>query len=84
MKPYLNIPVETAREISRKFDKQIVIIFAWNREHAKMHTVTYGVEPEDKISAAKGGEIATAALGMDIAKREPTEDFRTIGAAKAE
>lgn len=82
MKPYLSIPVETAREISRRFDKQIVIICAWNNEHQLMHTVTYGAQPDDKLKAARGGELVTAALGMDISKKRPTEDFRTLGAAR--
>lgn len=81
MNPYLSIPVESAREISRQFDKQIVVICAWNHEHRKLHTVTYGVEPHDKISAANAGEICTKALGMDLAKSVPIEDFRTVDAA---
>lgn len=82
MKPYLSIPVETARQIARDFDKQIVIINAWNHEHNLMHTVTYGVAPNDKISAARGGEICAKALGMDLTKSDPSEDFRTVDAAK--
>ncbi len=82
MKPYLNIPVETARQIAREFDKQIVVICAWNHDHKLLHTVTYGANPKDKISAANAGEICTKALGMDLDKSDVNEDFRTIGAAK--
>lgn len=82
MKPYLNIPVETARQIARDFDKQIVIICAWNHEHGKLHTITYGAEPNDKISAATGGETCARALGMDMGKKDFTEDFRTVDAAR--
>jgi len=82
MNPYLSIPVETAREIARTFDKQIVVICAWNHDHGKLHTVTYGVEPDDKINAAKAGELCAKALGMDLSKRESVEDFRTVDAAK--
>lgn len=82
MKPYLSITVEKAREISREFEKQIVVICAWNHEHQKLHTVTYGVEPVDKLSAAKAGDICAKALGMDLGKREIIEDFRTVNAAK--
>jgi hypothetical protein len=82
MKPYLSIPVEVARQIARDFDKQIVIISAWNHEHKKLHITTYGSEPNDKISAARGGEICAKALGMDLARFEPHEDFRTLSAAK--
>src|ERR1043166_3558936 len=82
MKPYLAIPVETARQIARDFDKQIVIVLAWNHEHKLLHTVTYGAQPRDKISAANGGEIAAKALGTDLSKAGFTEDFRTVDAAK--
>jgi hypothetical protein len=82
MKPYLAIPVETARQIARDFDKQVVIICGWNHEHKLLHTVTYGAEPNDKISAANGGEICAKALGMDLSKSITNEDFRTVDAAK--
>ena len=82
MSPYLSIPVETARSIARMFDKQIVIICAWNHEHKLLHTVTYGVEPNDKLSAAKGGETCTQALGMNLDAKRVTEDFRTVDAAR--
>jgi hypothetical protein len=82
MKPYLSIPVEVARKIAREFDKQIVIICAFNHDHQRLHTVTYGAKPEDKISAAKGGDICTEALGADLEAAVSYEDFRTLDAAK--
>ena len=82
MNPYRSIPVESARQIARAFDKQIVVICAWNHEHKKLHTVTYGSDPKDKISAANAGEICTKALGMDLSKSDTNEDFRTVNAAK--
>lgn len=81
MKPYVNIPVELARQIAQDFDKQIVVVCAWNHAHAKLHTTTYGVEPKDKRDAAKAGEICAKALGMDIGKSETFEDFRTVDAS---
>lgn len=82
MKPYLDIPVETARQIARDFDKQIVVICAWNYEHGLLHTVTYGKEPTDKINAASAGEICAKTLGMDLDKKRTCEDFRLIDAAR--
>jgi len=79
---YLGVPVQKAREIAREFDKQIVIIAAWNHAHKRLHTTTYGVNPTDKISAANGGEMVAKALGMDLGKGEINEDFRTVSAAK--
>jgi hypothetical protein len=82
MKPYIPIPVEAARQIARKFDKQVVVICAWNHEHAQLHTVTYGSQPKDKISAAMAGEICAKALGTDLAESKTYEDFRTLDAAR--
>jgi hypothetical protein len=81
-KPYLAVPVEVARQIARDFDKQIVIICAWNHEHGMLHTTTYGKDPADKINAAKGGETCAAALGMDLNQSKVNEDFRTVDAAR--
>lgn len=82
MNEYKPIPVETARQIARDFDKQIVVICAWNHDHKLLHTVTYGVQPKDKISAANAGDICTKALGMDLTRSDVTEDFRTVDAAR--
>lgn len=78
---YQPIPVETARQIARDFAKQIVIICAWDGTANLLHTTTYGVDALDKIAAAKGGEICAKALGTDLGKKDPNEDFRTVDAA---
>lgn len=82
MKPYQSIPVDEARAIARRYEKAIVIINAWDDQHQKLHTVTYGVSPNQKIQAGKAGEITATALGMDLTKKETTEDFRTVCAAR--
>lgn len=82
MNEYMAIPVETARKLSRDFSKSIVIICAWDPAHKLLHTTTYGVEPTDKIAAAKGGDICAKALGMDMTQKDPVEDFRTVDAAR--
>lgn len=91
MKPYLNIPVETARAIACEFDKQIVIICTWNHQHSRLHTVMYGSEPADKISedfrtvnAARNAQLRDLAPGLihvlrsyqfGNAATEPAKDF---------
>ena len=82
MSNYKSIPVETARQIARDFEKSIVIICAWDAAHMLLHTTTYGREPKDKINAANGGDICAKALGMDLGRKEPNEDFRTVDAAR--
>ncbi len=82
MTAYQPITVDAARKISREFSKSIVIICAWDPEHNLLHTTTYGKEPQDKINAAKGGDIAAKALGTDLTKKDPNEDFRTVDAAR--
>jgi len=82
MKEYKRIPVEICRQLSADFDKEIVIVCAWDSEHEKLHTTTYGKEPQDKINAARGGEICAKALGCDLGRKEDFEDFRTMDAAR--
>ena len=76
MSEYKDVPVDAAKCIATFYDKSIVIIACWDREHNKLHTTTYGVLPEDKVSAAKGGEIVAAALGTDLTQKQDYEDFR--------
>jgi hypothetical protein len=76
-KEYMPVPVADARWIAEQYAKSIVIILAWDREHGALHTTTYGASAEDKVCAAHGGEIATAALGCDLSKARDYEDFRT-------
>lgn len=76
MKEYKDIPVRAAVEIAEQFDKDIVVILAWNHEHHKFHTVTYGVAPKDKTPAANLGEIVTKAAGGDVSQKAFVEDFR--------
>ncbi len=52
MNEYKPIPVEVARQISHEFDKSMVVILAYDPAHLLMHTVTYGVDPLDKETAA--------------------------------
>lgn len=80
--PYRPVPVDVCRQIAGSFNKSVVIVLAWDQEHQKLHTTTYGVSPADKINAANGGETCAKALGMDCSKSVFNEDFRTVDAAK--
>lgn len=80
-KDYIPVPVEAAREVARRYGKCIVVIAAYDREHAEMHITTYGDGVAEKAMAAAGGERVAAALGMPPGGTT-YEDFRTIDAAK--
>lgn len=83
MSEYIRVPVEAAKDIALKFQKNSVIICSWDAKHELLHTTTYGVTPEDKVNAADGGETCASALGMDLARGQWFEDFRVYDAAKA-
>lgn len=73
---YKSVSVQAAKRISREFDKDIVVVLAFDTSHMKMHTTTYGKTPEDKQAAALLGDRLTEACGVDITKRETFSDFR--------
>lgn len=75
-KPYVPVPVEAARDVAHGFEKNIVVIVSWDREHNRLHTTTYGVGAGDKVGAAKLGEILTKAAGIDLTQKVNFEDFR--------
>ena len=49
MSDYKDIPVEEAKYISVKYEKPIVIILAYDKIYNCFHTITYGVNAEDKL-----------------------------------
>ncbi len=73
---YKPIPSVEARILAEKYDKSIVILWAWDPVYGLLHTTTYGVSQQEKDWAAKGGEIATAALGGQVPARIEYEDYR--------
>ena len=73
---YKPIPVLAAKKLAERYDKSIVIVLAWDPAHGLMHTTTYGVSEQDKDWAAKGGEIATTALGGSLPDKIEYEDYR--------
>ncbi len=74
-KKYKPVPVEVAQKIASDFDKDMVIVLAYDKAHDRTHTTTYGVSPEDKENAARLGETLTAACGADVSAKTTFEDF---------
>lgn len=85
MNQYKPVPVDTARQIASDFDKQIVVILAYDNAAKLTHTTTYGVPefPQAKDLAAEWGEIVTKAIGADTSHAVVFEDFRATDEAKA-
>ncbi len=80
MKPYAPVPVEAARQIAVRFEKHVVVILAYDAVHGKVHTTSYGTDPEAKIYAANLADAVTR-LATDSDQREVFQDFRGIDAA---
>lgn len=76
MAKHIPVPVEVAKRISDDYEKDIVIVLAWQRSSALIHTTTYGKTAEDKIASAVLGNSLTAAMGCDMSKSTIWEDFR--------
>jgi hypothetical protein len=79
MKP---IPVQEAKGIASRYEKDQVLIVAWDAESNLTHVVTYGRLPEHKVQAAKAGEWIARELGLDRARQQTYEDFRRVPAAE--
>ncbi len=54
-KKYKPIPITAARDIAKRFDKQQVIVVAWDAVHGKEHVTTYGTTKVACAQAALGG-----------------------------
>lgn len=79
---YKGVPVEAARSVGQLFDKNMVVILAYDRVHEKTHTTTWGRTPEDKLGVARLGDICAEACGADMSKTEVYQDFRAISAGE--
>lgn len=69
---YKPIPISAAREITKKYDKQQVIVVAWDAVHGREHVTTYGTTRVACEQAAMGGNKVKAALGW------PPEECRAV------
>lgn len=82
-KDYQPVSVAAARQIAESFAKNWVVILAGDEAHDKLHTVTYGRSPAEKMAAAAIGEFLATALGFDLKQSRFFEDFRAVSAAEA-
>lgn len=82
-RPYREVPVAEAKRIAEQFDKEMVIINAYDDRHRLTHTTTYGKTPQQKEIAADAGERTARALGCALEAKKSYEDFRYRTAAEA-
>lgn len=78
MSDYKPIPINEAWRIAQDYRKSHVVIVCYDADHHKTHLTTYGRTAEQKVQAAKLGEILLAATGANMAKLpgDDEEDFR--------
>lgn len=81
--PYVSVPVSAANDIGLRYSKDVVVVIALDMDHEKMHGVSWGAKPEDKILAAKLADFLMVAAGADLSKKETFEDFRQVDLAKS-
>jgi hypothetical protein len=85
-KVYKPVPVDIARDIANKFDKDWVIIFAGLNESGEVHTTTYAVEAEWKVKVATMAPIMLDSIdenGSNFNNLTTFEDFRLRTQAEA-
>ena len=59
---YLPIPVSTAKKVAKEFNKDEVMIIAWDDETNQVHVTTYGSTEAHCDNAAKGSKVITEYL----------------------
>lgn len=57
------IPISAAKEISKTYDKDQVILVTWNKKFGDTWVTTYGKTVADCAQAAEGGNFVKKALG---------------------
>lgn len=76
-KKYQPIPVVEAGKLSEQYNKDMVIIVAWDYTHNKLHVTTFGKDDRDKVLvAAIGDQLPRHILGITTLMKEVFEDFR--------
>jgi hypothetical protein len=76
VKATTKVPVLEAKGIADRCKKRIVIVTSFD-ENCVMVVTTFGKDPEDKLQAAKLGEIVGQSIGA-MERSEPHEDFRLV------
>lgn len=81
MAKYKGVPVAAAKAIAEKYDKNQVIVVAWDAAHGKEHVTSYGATKLECEQAAEGARRVQKALNWppdQIIKVKPTFDKEEI------
>jgi hypothetical protein len=73
---YRPVPVEAAKHVAQVYEKDQVVILAWDRAHETLHTTTYGKTAEDKVSAGGLAVLCNQAAGLDGEPRTTFEHYK--------
>jgi hypothetical protein len=61
---YIDIPIMAAKAVAEMYDKDQVIIVAWDNTHRRTHVTTYGKGIRNAKQAAQGGNKIRRSLGF--------------------
>ena len=75
MPDYKPVPVHIAHQISKEFEKSMVVILCYDPVYELTHVTTYGASAWDKEQAAAVGEMCSQAVGGDLSRKQMFEDF---------
>lgn len=53
MSDYVSIPVATAERVANDYEKDQLIIIAYDKKHNKVHFTTYGKTASEKLDSAR-------------------------------
>lgn len=56
------MPIQSAKDVAKKYNKDQVILLAWAKKDGLTHVVTYGKNRKDCEEAALGGNVIKKAL----------------------
>lgn len=74
-KEYKPIPVSAAADLARQYDKQMVVVIAYDMVHMQVQTTTFGSEEKYQEFAKVLGEVFTNLAGGDVLKAKVFEDL---------
>ncbi|NDY56304.1 hypothetical protein G3N56_06040 [Desulfovibrio sulfodismutans] len=85
MAEYVPVPIEAAKRIAEDYDKEQVIIIAYDDKHQLKHCTTYGKTLRDAALAAAVGAHLKAWLGFpeEYCKVLPARVLKAIEAFEA-
>jgi len=72
-KPVKRIPISAAKDISKRFGQDEVIIVTWDKVNNRTHVITYGKTIKQCAEAAQGGNFVKKSLGWpdELCQTEP-------------